>query len=99
MSEGMQWGLVSVFLAAALSASAIGCIAAKHEARKLFTELQTLIVERDRLEVDWGRLQIEQSAWSSHARVEQLAREQMKMRDPDAGQIRLITRSSHQGRK
>jgi cell division protein FtsL len=48
------------------------------------------IVERDRLEVDWGRLQIEQSTWSSHARVEQLARKEMGMRDPQPEQIRLL---------
>ena len=97
MSEGLQIGIVGGCLVAALLASALGCVTAKHEARKLFTELQVLIVERDRLEVDWGRLQIEQSAWSTHARVEQLARKKMKMRDPDAGQTRLIGQSDEQG--
>lgn len=71
-------------------ASGLACIYAKHESRKLFTELQGLIAERDRLEVDWGRLQIEQSTWSTHARVEQLAREQMQMRSPTAAETVLI---------
>jgi cell division protein FtsL len=77
-------------LVLAVMASAIGCIYAKHESRKLFTQLQTLNAERDRLEVDWGRLQIEQSTWSTHARVEQLAREQMNMQTPSMGQVYLI---------
>lgn len=77
-------------LVLAVMASAIGCIYAKHESRKLFTQLQTLNAERDRLEVDWGRLQIEQSTWSTHARVEQLAREQMNMQTPSLGQVYLI---------
>ena len=77
-------------LVLAVMASAIGCIYAKHESRKLFTQLQTLSAERDRLEVDWGRLQIEQSTWSTHARVEQLAREQMNMQTPSMGQVYLI---------
>ncbi len=70
--------------------SAIACIYAKHESRKLFTQLQALEAERDRLEVDWGRLQIEQSTWSTHARVEKLAREQMNMQPPSSEQVYLI---------
>jgi cell division protein FtsL len=77
-------------LVLAVMVSAIGCIYAKHESRKLFTQLQMLTAERDRLEVDWGRLQIEQSTWSTHARVEQLAREQMNMQTPSLGQVYLI---------
>ena len=48
-------------LAAAVMVSAIAAVYAKHKSRKLFVELQTLTAERDRLEMDWGRLQIEQS--------------------------------------
>lgn len=72
-------------------ASAIACIYAKHESRKQFTELQRLIEERDRMEVDWGRLQIEQGTWSTYARVEQVAREKMNMRLPRAEQINLLS--------
>ena len=80
-----------IMLVVAVMASAIGSVYAKHESRKLFTELQELTIERDRLEVDWGKLQIEQSTWSTHARVEQMAREQMDMRVPAPDQISLIT--------
>jgi cell division protein FtsL len=55
-------------------------------------ELQSLTQERDQLEVDWSRLQIEQSAWSTHARVEQLARGEMGMRYPAADEQRLVSR-------
>ena len=72
--------------------SAIANVYAKHESRKSFTELQVLTSERDRLEVEWGKLQIEQSTWSTYARVEQLARKQMHMRIPDPGQTMLLTR-------
>lgn len=88
--NGAAWTrrLPELLLGAAVLASAIGGVYAKHETRKLFTELQALTAERDRLEVDWGRLQIEQSTWSTHARVERLAREQMGMIDPRAAEIR-----------
>lgn len=71
-------------------ASAIASVYAKHESRKLFTELQSLNTERDRMEVDWGRLQIEQSTWSTYGRVEQLAREQMSMHVPPPDHVTLL---------
>ena len=79
-------------LVAGVLASAVAAVYAKHENRKLFAELQALTDQRDQLEVDWGRLQMEQSTWSTHARVEQLARGDMHMRDPDAEEVRMVTR-------
>ena len=77
-------------LAVAVIVTAITCVFARHESRKQFTRLQVLIVERDMLEVEWGRLQIEQSTWSTHSRVEQLARRKMKMRNPTPAEIRVV---------
>lgn len=70
--------------------TAIACVYARHESRGQFTQLQSLIAQRDALEVDWGRLQIEQSTWSGHARVEQLARNKMGMRDPEPDEIMVV---------
>lgn len=77
-------------LASAVVMTAITCVYARHEARKQFTRLQVLIVERDSLEVEWGQLQIEQSTWSTHSRVEQLARRKMNMRNPVPAEIRVV---------
>ncbi|TDJ43407.1 MAG: cell division protein FtsL [Gammaproteobacteria bacterium] len=79
-----------VVLMGAVMAAAIASVYAKHESRKLFTELQSLNTERDRMEVNWGRLQIEQSTWSAYGRVEQMAREQMQMRMPAPEQVSLL---------
>jgi cell division protein FtsL len=89
-SSKLRCALWVVALSAAVMASAIGSVYAKHESRQLFTELQSLHTDRDRMEVDWGRLQIEQSTWSTYGRVEQLAREQMKMRAPAPEQVSLL---------
>ncbi len=78
-------------LVVAVMASAVGAVYAKHQNRKLFMELQALTEERDRLDVDWSRLQIEQSTWSTHARVEQLARDEMHMRSPSSDELRLVS--------
>ncbi|MDX1334145.1 MAG: cell division protein FtsL [Gammaproteobacteria bacterium] len=67
-----------------LISTAVGVVYARHESRKLFVELQKLERERDDLNIEWGRLQLEQGAWSSHGRIEGIAREKLEMRMPDA---------------
>ncbi|MFW2403535.1 MAG: cell division protein FtsL [Gammaproteobacteria bacterium] len=88
-SLSREYTLILV-LAIAAMASAIASVYAKHESRKLFTELQALSTERDKMEVEWGKLQIEQSTWSTYGRVEQLAREQMDMRVPPPEEVSLL---------
>jgi cell division protein FtsL len=70
--------------------SAIASVYARHESRSQFTQLQSLTVQRDALEVDWGRLQIEQSTWSAYARVERQARKRMAMRIPVTEDIEVV---------
>ncbi|MEO8224875.1 MAG: cell division protein FtsL [Gammaproteobacteria bacterium] len=79
-------------LAAAVFVSALASVYAKHKSRKLFVELQTLVAERDHLEMDWGRLQIEQSTQANPARVERIARERLTMRTPTRDDVKLVAR-------
>jgi len=71
-------------------ASAAGAIFAKHRARELFVELEKVNRERDRLEIEWGQLQLEQSAWSTHAFVENVAATNLGMRTPPPKQIEVV---------
>ena len=82
MSAQLRSVLATVMLSVLVVVSAIACVYARHESRSQFTRLQSLIVQRDALEVDWGRLQIEQSTWSTYALVERQARKQLAMRLP-----------------
>ena len=70
--------------------SAAGVVYAKHQARTLFVELESLSTERDRLNIEWGRLQLEQSAWSAHGFVEQVANRQLKMTLPSATEVKIV---------
>lgn len=79
-------------LAFAVLLSALAGVYAKHKSRKLFVELQALVEERDSLELDWGRLQIEQSTQGNPARVERLARERLAMRTPTRDDMKLVAR-------
>jgi cell division protein FtsL len=82
---------VCVVLAFAVVVSAVWVASARHQARQLFIELEALNRERDRLQVDWGRLQLEQSAWAAHPRVESLAREDIGLDLPDQRTVVLVT--------
>jgi len=70
--------------------SAAGAIYCKHRARELFVELERLNARRDNLDVEWGQLQLEQSAWSTHAFVERVASTKLRMATPAPQAIEVI---------
>jgi cell division protein FtsL len=81
--------LVFVF-AVVCVVSAIALIYTKHEARKLFVELEELTDQRDALNIEWGQLQIEQSTWATHARIEKVAVDELQLTRPRATEIFVI---------
>ena len=83
--------LAMVFLWLALLAAAVAVVWSKHQARSLFIELQALHAERDALDIEWGQLKLEQSAWAMHGRVEQTARLNLKMVVPQPDEVRIVT--------
>jgi cell division protein FtsL len=75
----------------AVLASAVTVIYVRHQARNLFTELERLSDERDELNIEWGQLQLEQSAWSNHGFVERVASDKLKMTLPQPVEVRIVT--------
>jgi len=71
-------------------ACAIGTVASNHRARKLFVEIEREQSRMRDLDVEWGQLQLEQSTWAGHARVESIARDKLHMKSPGAGQVMSI---------
>ena len=63
--------------------SSLGVIYAKHQSRKLFVELDTLKIERDEMNVEWGQLQLEQSTLATHGRIEKTAKKRLGMVTPN----------------
>ena len=84
------WMVVLPLLWLAALGSAAGAIYAKHRARELFVELERLNRDRDRLEVEWGQLQLEQSTWATHGRVERVAHDDLGMVTPQASELRIV---------
>ena len=83
--------MLEIVLGLSVMASALGVVYSKHESRQLFVALQGLETERDSMNVDWGRLQLEQSTWATHARVENTAQKKLGMVVPDNSNITIIT--------
>lgn len=75
-------GLLLPLLVLVLIGSALGVVYAKHQSRKLFVMLQGLEAARDEMNIEWGQLQLEQSTWATHGRIEELARQRLKMTTP-----------------
>ena len=74
----------------AVLGSAVQVIYARHKSRDLFVHLEKINAERDSLEMDWGRLQLEQSYWSSHAFVERVANTKLQMNLPQTRDVRIV---------
>ncbi len=81
--------LVFVF-AVVCVVSATALVYTKHESRKLFVALEELTDERDELNIEWGQLQIEQSTWATHARIEQVASDDLQLTRPETTEIFVI---------
>ena len=77
--------LILIALACALSA-----VTVNHRARKLVTELEATQKHMRDLDVEWGQLQLEQSAWSTHAFVENVARARLHMATPVPQDIEIV---------
>lgn len=84
--------LTMLAVAGLLFTSAIAQIYIVHFNRTSFTQLQQLQAQRDEMNLEWGRLQIEQAAWSTHARIEQVASQQLQMKMPTPSTVVIVRR-------
>ncbi|SFU70328.1 cell division protein FtsL [Nitrosospira multiformis] len=81
---------INILLTLILIACALGVVTSQHKARKLFVELEKEQQLARQLAEEWGQLQLEQSTWATHGRIEKIATEQLQMRLPDPKLIQII---------
>ena len=81
---------VVALLGVAVFLSALAVIDARHQNRILFEQLQQERMQRDQLNIDWGRLLLEQSTWSTHAYIEQSATQKLGMSTPANPEILVV---------
>ena len=81
---------LNAVLAGILVVCALALVTSQHKARKLFVELQKQQDEARQLEVEYGQLQLEQSTWAMHSRVEKIAANNLQMRVPPVTRVHLV---------
>jgi cell division protein FtsL len=81
---------LNLLLLAATIACALSLVTSRHQARKLFVELERQQGQAHAYEIEYGQLQLEQSTWAAPERVEKLARERLKMQIPGPGRIQVV---------
>ena len=81
--------LLALMVAAVLS-SAIGVVHARHLHRQAYIALSGLEQDRDELNIEYGRLQLEQATWSEANRIEQVAGTRIGMKYPTDNDIVVL---------
>lgn len=79
-------------LLAAVMGTALGVVYSKYLSRRHFVALQELQAERERLGIEWGRLQLEESTLATHSEIEKQARDRLLMHLPGVDEVVVIRR-------
>ena len=85
---------INLLLLGVLVVCALSLVTSRHQARRLFVELERGLALAHAYETEYGQLQLEQSTWSMPGRIEKIAREQLRMQLPTAARIEIIDVSS-----
>ena len=81
---------LNLILFFALMFSALGLVNAQHKARKLYIELEQMSQAAKQYDQEYGQLQLEQSTWAMHSRIELIAAQQLQMQVPDAKRVQMV---------
>jgi cell division protein FtsL len=84
-------GRLNVILLAILIVCALGVITSQHHARKAFIDLEREQLSAQKLDEEWKQLQLEQSTWATHKRIESVASRQLGMRLPDPSATVIVS--------
>ena len=81
---------VNLLLLAVLVVCALSLVTSRHQARRLFVELERAQAEARAYDTEFGQLQLEQSTWGMPARIEKIAREQLRMQLPTPSRTEVV---------
>jgi cell division protein FtsL len=85
MIERLNFVLLGLLVACALA-----MVTSQHQSRKLYVELQKEQEIARKLAVEFGQLQLEQSTWAMHARIEKIATRELNMRVPTSARLQVV---------
>jgi cell division protein FtsL len=79
-----------LLLVLAVLSSAVAVVYSRHLHRQAYIALTTLEHQRDELNIEFGRLQLEQATWSEANRIEQVAGNRIGMKYPTEADIVVL---------
>ena len=88
----MNRAFLLTLLVLGIVASALLVVRDRHQHRQEFTALSKLEKARDELNIEFGRLQLEQATWAESNRVDQVARMRLGMVFPRTEDIVVLRR-------
>ena len=80
---------VNLILLGLLVVCGLMLVTTQHQARKLYVELQREQELAKQLDIEWGQLQLEQSTWATHSRIEKIAA-RSGLRIPSTARVQVI---------
>ena len=96
MNVENKWYIRAFLLFTLVCIFGVGIVYLEHQKRELFSDYQNLIKERDVVQIEWKKLQIQSSELFSGLRLENIARSKANMKTLDAGEINIIDASENQ---
>lgn len=88
-----KFRLLNMVLIILLVLSAFAVIYIKDVNRRHFIQYQALQITHDKLYEDWRKLMLEQSTWSTQARVQKIAQNRLGMNIPSSKEVIILRRS------
>jgi cell division protein FtsL len=88
--------VLNVLLLVLVVMCALSVVTSQHKARKLYDDFQKEKESAQKIEVEWGQLQLEQSTLATLARIEKIATQRLQMQLPKNGQIQYIRLNPNQ---
>ena len=87
---GLMYWLVFVILLLAIAGTGLAVVYSTHASRHRLNSLQQLEQHRNFLQVEWGRLLLEQSSLVSQGKVEDMAIAELGMQAPDMSKVVVL---------
>jgi cell division protein FtsL len=80
----------NILLLAVLVVCALSVVSSQNRARRTYAELEKQQDVAQQLAVEWGQLQLEQSTWATHARIDRIASASLRMGTPPSSRVQVI---------
>ncbi len=93
----MQWFhrsdiWLSILLTISVLVTSIYVIETAYQTRQMYSALQDLRAERNRLTIEWGRLMLERGAVSADMRIDTIARDRLSLSSPVRENVMIMER-------